>query len=122
MSVPKKLMYTKEHDWLEDLGDGTYRFGITDYAQDALGDIVYIELPETGEEIAAGDTLSTVESVKAVSEIIMPFSCEVVEVNEELEDEPEKVNADCYKSWIAILRIDELEEVISAEEYEKLIG
>ena len=73
------------------------------------------------EEIAAGDTLSTVESVKAVSEIVMPFDCEVVEVNEELEDEPEKVNVSCYDSWIAILKIDELEGLISADEYEKLI-
>lgn len=122
MGVPSKLLYTKEHDWLEDLGDGTYKFGITEYAQEALGDIVYIELPEAGDEITAGDTLSTVESVKAVSEIVMPFNCEVVEVNEELEDEPEKVNASCYESWIAILKIEELEGLISAEEYEKLIG
>ncbi len=121
MSIPSNLIYTKEHDWLEDLGDGTYKFGITEYAQDALGDIVYVELPEEGDSITAGDTLTTVESVKAVSEIVMPFDCEVVKVNSELEDEPEKVNADCYGSWIAVLKIDELEGVISAEEYEKLV-
>lgn len=121
MNIPSKLKYTKEHDWLEDLGEGKYRFGITEYAQDALGDIVYVELPEVGEEITAGDTVSTVESVKAVSEIVMPFDCEILEVNEELEDEPEKVNAACYDAWIAVLKIEELEEVLSAEEYEKLL-
>ena len=121
MSIPKNLLYTKEHDWLEDMGDGTYKFGITDYAQNALGDIVYVELPAVGDEISAGDTLTTVESVKAVSEITMQFDCTVLEVNEELEDEPEKVNADCYASWIAVLRIDEAAGLISAEEYEKLV-
>lgn len=119
MSYPSNLKYTKDHDWLEDLGDGTFKFGITEYAQDALGDIVYVELPEVGEEITAGDTVATVESVKAVSEIVMPFDCEIVSVNEELEDEPEKVNASCYENWIAVLKIEELEEVMSAEDYEK---
>ena len=121
MNIPKKLIYTKDHDWLEDLGDGTYKFGITEYAQDALGDIVYVELPEEGEEITAGDTVATVESVKAVSEIVMPFDCEIVSVNEELEDEPEKVNAEAYAAWIAVLKIADLEGAISAEEYEKLL-
>jgi len=119
MSTPKNLKYTKEHDWLEDLGNDTYKFGITDYAQNALGDIVYVELPDVEDEISAGDTVATVESVKAVSEIVMPFDCTIVEVNEELEDEPEKVNASCYESWIAIIKIDDLEETMTAEEYEK---
>ena len=121
MNVPNNLLYTKEHDWLEDLGDGTYKFGITEYAQDALGDIVFVELPEEGEEITVGDTLATVESVKAVSEIVMPFNCEVIKVNDELEEEPEKVNASCYQSWIAIIKIEEIEGVITAEEYKKLL-
>jgi len=119
MNNPSKLKYTKGHDWLEDLGNGTYKFGITEYAQDALGDIVYVELPEVGEEIIEGDTVATVESVKAVSEIVMPFDCEIVEVNDELEDEPEKVNASCYEAWIAILKIESLDGAISAQEYEK---
>ena len=121
MNIPKNLKYTKEHDWLEDLGEGKYKMGITEYAQEALGDIVYIELPEIGEEITAGDTLLTVESVKAVSEIVIPCDCEVVDKNDELEEEPEKVNVSCYESWMVILKIDDLKEVISAEEYEKLI-
>lgn len=121
MNLPSNLKYTKEHDWLEDLGDGTYKFGITEYAQDALGDIVYVELPEIGEEITAGDTVATVESVKAVSEVVMPFDCEIVETNESLEDEPEKINASCYESWIAIIKIEDLEEIISADEYKALL-
>jgi len=121
MNIPSNLKYTKEHDWLEDLGDGTYKLGITEYAQESLGDIVYVELPEVGDEVSEGDTLATVESVKAVSEIAMPFDCEVMEINTELEDEPEKLNASCYETWIAIIKIDELDEVISAEEYEEQI-
>lgn len=92
------------------LEDGTVLVGITDYAQKELGDLAYVELPEVGKEVAKGDVLCEVESVKAVSEVYAPVSGEVIEVNEELEDAPEKINEDPYGAWIAKIKPSNLEE------------
>ena len=122
MKVLAELKYSKEHEWVKLEGNRAY-IGITDYAQDALGDIVFVELPEEGAELEAGDVLGAVKSVKAASDIYAPVSGKVVEVNEELEDAPEKINEEPYEAWIAVLEISdssELEDLLSAEEYEKL--
>ncbi len=121
MKTLPELKYSKEHEWVKVEGDRAY-IGITDHAQDALGDIVFVELPEVGDEIEAGAILGTVESVKAASDIYAPVSGRVVEVNEELEDSPEKINEAPYEAWIAILEMSDpsvLEELMSAEDYEK---
>jgi glycine cleavage system H protein len=101
-AVPENLKYTKEHEWVSDNGDGTITFGITDYAQSALGDIVYIQLPKVGSSISAGAVCGEVESTKSVSEIYAPISGEILEVNDSLNSTPEKINQDPYKDgWIA---------------------
>jgi glycine cleavage system H protein len=101
-AVPENLKYTKEHEWVSDNGDGTILFGITDYAQSALGDIVYIQLPKVGSSISAGAVCGEVESTKSVSEIYAPISGEILEVNDSLNSTPEKINQDPYKDgWIA---------------------
>lgn len=121
MKTLQELKYSREHEWVKVEGNRAY-VGITDHAQDALGDIVFVELPEVGDEIEAGGILGTVESVKAASDIYAPISGRVVEVNEELENSPEKINETPYEAWIAILEISdpsELEDLMSAKEYEK---
>jgi len=101
-SVPENLRYTKEHEWVSDNGDGTITFGITDYAQSALGDIVYIQLPKVGMSISAGAVCGEVESTKSVSEIFAPVGGEILEVNESLNSAPERINQDPYHAgWIA---------------------
>jgi len=103
---PDDLKYHKEHTWAR-IEDGKARVGITDYAQDSLGEVVYVELPETGAAVKAGDDLGEIESTKATSAIISPVSGRVLEVNEELNDSPEIVNEDPYgKGWIAIMELD----------------
>ena len=100
LNFPEDLRYTEGHEWIKVEGD-TVTVGTSDYAQDQLGEIVFVELPETGESFAKGDEFGTVESVKAVSEIYMPVSGEIVEINQGLEDAPELVNTSCYeKGWI----------------------
>lgn len=100
LNLPDDLRYTKDHEWVKADGD-TLQVGITDYAQDALGDVVFVELPEAGDRFGAGDEFGTVESVKAVSELFMPVEGEVVAVNEALADAPELVNQDPYKDgWM----------------------
>lgn len=121
MSVPKNLKYTKEHEWIQDLGDNVFALGVTDHAQEALGDIVFVELPDVDDEIATGETLCTVESVKAVSDVYAPFDCIIVEVNEALEDEPEAINGDPYGSWIMKVTDCSDAELLTAEEYEALL-
>ncbi|AEC52810.1 glycine cleavage system protein H [Pyrococcus sp. NA2] len=119
--VKEGLYYTKEHEWVQVLDDGTVLVGITDYAQKELGDLAYVELPEVGKEVNKGDVLCEVESVKAVSEVYAPVSGEVVEVNEELSESPEKINEDPYGAWIAKLKPknleEELKELMDAEKY-----
>jgi len=106
MSIPADLKYTREHEWVRIEGD-TATFGISDHAQEALGDIVFVELPEIGRVLSPGDAFAVVESVKAVSDVYAPVGGEVIEVNEELEGEPEKINTDPYGSgWIARVKVD----------------
>ena len=121
MSVPGDLQYTKTHEWVRREGD-TATVGITDHAQDELGDVVFIELPEEGASFGAGDAFGTIESVKAVSDLYAPVGGEVVEVNEALNDAPEKVNEDPYgEGWIIRLRVSGEGNLLSAEEYEKVL-
>ena len=121
MSVPEDLQYTKSHEWVRTDGD-TATIGITDHAQDELGDVVFVELPDEGATFDAGESFGTVESVKAVSDIYTPVGGEVVEVNSSLEDAPEKINDDPYgEGWIVKLRTSGEADLLSPEEYEKVV-
>ena len=123
MSTPKDLKYSKEHEWVKE-EDGKYRIGITHFAQSELGDIVFVELPEVGDEVKSDEPFGSVESVKTVSELYAPISGKVVEVNEELEDSPEFVNESPFeKAWMIIVEpsnVSEIDELMSPEEYEKM--
>ena len=120
-----KTFYTEDHDWIAIIEDNKVRIGITEYAQDQLGDIVYVELPEVGDDLEAGDELGTVESVKSVSEIISPLTGTITAVNEALEDEPELVNDDATgEGWFVELETDgdvDTTGLLSKEEYDALI-
>lgn len=122
MSLPKDLLYTEEHEWVK-ADDGSYIIGITDFAQDQLGDIVFVELPEVGDTVTKGDSIGSIESVKTVSDFYAPVTGKVVAVNETLEDEPELINSNPYDiGWI--LKLTEVEEadvtaLLSSEDYEK---
>ena len=121
MSVPGDLQYTKSHEWVRTEGD-TATIGITDHAQDELGDVVFVELPDEGDTFDAGDSFGTVESVKAVSDLYTPVGGEVVEVNSALNDAPEKINEDPYgEGWVIKLRTSGDADLLSAEDYEKLL-
>jgi glycine cleavage system H protein len=121
LSVPEELQYTRSHEWVR-TEDDTATIGITDYAQEELGDIVYVELPEEGATFDAGDSFGTVESVKAVSDLYTPVGGEVVEVNEALNDNPEKINEDPYgDGWIVKLRVSDEGDLLSASDYEQLL-
>ena len=124
-NVPEGLYYSKDHEWLKLEGD-TGTVGITDYAQDSLGDVVYVELPKPGEPFEAHATFGSVESVKAVSELFLPVSGEITEANESLNDEPEKVNSDPYGGgWMVRIRLanpGEVDGLLSAAEYEDFIS
>ncbi len=120
MSVPENLKYTKEHEWVRAEGD-VFVIGITHHAQDQLGDVVFVELPEVGDSLTAGDSFGTVESVKAVSDLFAPMNAEIVEVNPNLEDTPEVVNSDPYEAgWMLKVKTDDasqLDDMLSADEY-----
>ncbi|MFB4169339.1 glycine cleavage system protein GcvH [Virgibacillus sp. JSM 102003] len=124
MSLPKDLLYSEEHEWIKQEGDKV-RIGITEFAQSELGDIVFVELPEAGEEVEADEPFGSVESVKTVSELYAPISGKVVEINEELEDSPEFVNESPYeKAWMVVLEPSddsELNNLLSAEQYQEII-
>lgn len=124
MNIPEGLKYSREHEWVRVEGSRAY-IGITDYAQDELGDIVYVELPEVGAEVKAGDTFGTVESVKTVSDLYAPVSGRVVEVNEALANAPEKVNESPYEeAWMIVVEMadpSELEALLDAEAYRQHI-
>ena len=121
MSVPEELQYTKSHEWVR-TEDDTATIGITDHAQDELGDVVFVELPEAGTTFDAGDSFGTVESVKAVSDLYAPVGGEVVEVNEALDDAPEKINEDPYgEGWIIKLRVSNEADLLSASDYEQFL-
>lgn len=123
MNTPTELKYSKEHEWVKD-ENGNYRIGITHFAQSELGDIVFVELPEEGDDIAAGESFGSVESVKTVSELYAPISGKVLEVNEELEDSPELVNESPYEeAWMIVVEPSntaELDELMSAEQYDEM--
>ncbi|TQR17356.1 glycine cleavage system protein GcvH [Psychrobacillus vulpis] len=124
MTTPKDLKYSEEHEWVK-TEDGKVRIGITHFAQSELGDIVFVELPQVGDDIKAGDPFGSVESVKTVSELYAPISGKVVEVNSELEDSPEFVNESPYENaWMIVVEpsnASEMDELLSAEKYEELI-
>jgi glycine cleavage system H protein len=121
LNVPDDLQYTKSHEWVRTEGD-TATIGITDHAQDELGDVVFVELPAEGDTFDAGESFGTVESVKAVSDLYAPVGGEVVEVNSALEDAPEKINEDPYgEGWIVKLRTSGEADLLSPEEYEKVV-
>ncbi|MBE5785749.1 MAG: glycine cleavage system protein GcvH [Clostridiales bacterium] len=118
MNFPADLKYSKSHEWVKMEGDVAV-IGITDFAQDALGDVVFINLPSEGDTAEAGSAFGDVESVKAVSDLVSPVSGEIVEVNEELADAPETLNADPYGAWIIkVSGITETEELLDAAAYE----
>lgn len=123
MKLIEGLYYSKDHEWVK--VEGEYAtIGITDYAQDSLGDVVYVELPDIDDELDAGDEIGIVESVKAASDIYTPLSGKVVAVNEELVDTPEAINKDPYGSWIIkleISQVEELEKLMTSQEYEAFI-
>ncbi|OUO39776.1 glycine cleavage system protein GcvH [Flavonifractor sp. An306] len=118
MNIPKELQYTKSHEWLL-VEDGVATVGLTDFAQDALGDIVFVNLPQSGDQVSAGEALGDVESVKAVSDVLSPVSGVVAEVNEELLDNPALVNEDPYGAWL--VKVEQLtgeEDLLDAAAYE----
>jgi len=125
MSSPSDLRYSKEHEWVR-VEDGVGTIGITDYAQDQLGDIVYLDLPEEGTAIKQFEKLGEIESVKAVSDLFVPVSGEVAEINQEAVDSPELVNQDPYgRGWLLKVRLSdesEVEGLLSAQEYDELVA
>jgi glycine cleavage system H protein len=124
MNIPKDLVYTKDHEWIR-IDEELAVVGITDYAQSELGDIVYVELPEIGTEINQGDSFGTIEAVKAVSDLYMPLTGEVIEVNESLNNNPEIINKDPYiEGWMIKIKFSDLterEELLDNNKYENLI-
>ena len=119
MNFPQDVKYAKTHEWQKKEGDFVL-IGLTDYAQDQLGDIVFVNLPEVGDPVSRGDTFADIESVKAVSDVYSPVTGEVEEVNEELLDAPEKVNNDPYGSWfIKVKDVSDTEDLMDAKEYEE---
>jgi len=120
-NVPSELKYVASHEWIRAEGDGVVTIGITDHAQDLLGDVVFVELPDLDAEIAAGDDIGVVESVKAASDVYAPLSGKVIAINEELEDAPEMVNSDPYgDGWFFKIQLSdpaELESLLDADSY-----
>ena len=121
-NVPSELKYVASHEWLRMEDDGTITVGITDHAQEALGDIVYVELPDVGDTVAVDDEVAVVESVKAASDVYAPNTGEVVAINEALEDDPEVINTDPYgEGWMYRIKpdnADDFDSLLSAEEYQ----
>jgi glycine cleavage system H protein len=124
MNIPDDLRYSSDHEWAR-LEEGKVRVGITDYAQDALGDVVFVQVPEVGTRVEAGSQLSEVESTKSVSDIYAPVAGSVVEINDELADSPQRLNEDPYgDGWICLIQPDdagELDRLLDAEAYRKLV-
>ncbi len=125
MNFPADLKYTESHEWVRVESDGTLTIGITDHAQDALGDIVFLELPEVGKSVGAGDALAVVESVKAASDIYAPVAGEVIAVNEAASASPELVNANAFDAWLFKLKpanSDDVNGLMSADAYKASVG
>ncbi len=122
--LPGDLLFTSEHEWLRKEEDGTVTIGITDHAQEALGDLVYVELPEVGQDVTSGGDMAVVESVKAASDVYSPVSGEVTAVNEVLADTPENINTDPYgDGWIVRIRpSDDAAETMTPMEYEEFLN
>lgn len=121
MIDPKELKYSKSHEWVRYEGDDVV-IGISDYAQESLGDLVFVNLPEVDDELTIGEALGDVESVKAVSDIISPVSGKVTEINEALLDSPEMINEDPYDAWfVKVTDVQETEDLLSADEYDKFV-
>jgi glycine cleavage system H protein len=123
MPYPAHLKYTKDHEWIDLSGDRG-KVGITDYAQQQLGEVVYVDLPEIGTRLRAGQSFGTIESVKAVSELYSPVAGEVVEVNNALKDKPETVNADPHGNWMIVIRLSnpgDAGSLLDARQYEELV-
>ena len=125
MNVPKDLMYTNDHEWTK-FDSNIVTIGITDFAQGELGDIIFVELPDVGQEIEKDEAFGTIEAVKTVSDLVSPVTGKVVEINDEIEDSPEFVNEDCYsKGWFVKIELNNMSEkdgLLSAEEYQNIIG
>lgn len=126
MNFPKELRYTEEHEWIRLEDEETAVVGITDFAQNELGDIVYVEIETEGEEFAANEVFGSIEAVKTVSDLFLPIAGTVIEVNERLADSPEVVNSDPYgDGWLIKMTVDDvssIEKLLTVEEYKKLIG
>lgn len=122
MNYPNELKYSKSHEWVKFENDTTAVIGLTDYAQSELGDLVFVNLPEAGDEVTAGEVFGDVESVKAVSDVYCPVTGTVASINEELLDAPESINEAPYDAWfIKVEEITETEDLLSAEEYEEFV-
>jgi glycine cleavage system H protein len=125
LSTPEELRYTEEHEWVSVRDGGLVRVGITEYAQDQLGDVVFVELPEVGKQVGSGDAFGEVESTKSVSELFAPLDGEVVAVNDAVTESPERINSDPYgEGWLIELRLDDassVESLLEAEAYQALI-
>lgn len=122
--LPGDLLYTNDHEWLRRESDGSVTVGITDHAATALGDLVYVELPEVGQDLESGGEMAVVESVKAASDVYAPVSGSIAAVNEELSDDPEKINADPYgDGWIVRMEVGDLDEsdLMSPDAYQQLL-
>ncbi len=123
-SIPANLRYADSHEWVLDNGDGTVTIGISDHAQQALGDVVFVELPEVGRTLAVGDEVGVIESVKAASDLVAPVAGEILAVNEALEDAPETLNESPYEEgWLMKVRLDEasdLDDLLDADAYQAL--
>jgi glycine cleavage system H protein len=125
MKIPAELQYTQEHLWVKAEDDGTYLIGITDYAQDLLGDIVYVESPAIGTELTAGKACGLVESVKTGSDLFAPLSGTVIAINDALQGNPELINEDTYQAWIFRLKLSQiakLNDLLDANNYKKSLG
>ena len=123
MNIPKELKYTQSHEWARSEADGTVSVGITDHAQEALGDIVFLELPQVGRKVKAGEECAVVESVKAASDIYAPIAGEVVAVNQAVADAPESVNQDAYAAWLFKIKPNnaaDLDALLDAAAYAKV--
>ena len=124
MHIPENLKYTSDHEWVM-IDSDRAKVGITDYAQDALGDVVFVDIPEVGKRVTVGETVTEVESTKSVSDIYAPLEGEIIEINQDLDDSPELLNGDPYgEGWIFILEVNDvasIDNLLSAKEYRELV-
>ncbi len=123
MNVPENLKYTTSHEWVKTEADGTVTIGITDFAQDALGDLVFVELPDVGRTLSAGESCAVVESVKAASDVYAPVAGEVIAVNDAVKDSPEQINGDAFAAWMWKMKpTGDMSKLLGAEAYKQNIA